>query len=192
MHFLLQFSNNDLNSVPLLICDLRKTLRFNDSKTNRTENDQIQRAVFDRIFTALIQSKKLFDIWLKTIQNATESDREPSFDFLVLLVMQSVNDEKRNAIENIVSMIVMINKNKSEMCLLIFLVYLDSQANQIATVYDRTSSSHYKQLFNRVARILQNVVGNVEQFLQGERTDCFAIFPFGIQVVVVNITFIVN
>lgn len=104
VHFLLQFSNNDLNSVPLLICDLRKSLRFNvDAKLNRSEQDLIQRSVFDRIFTALIQSKKLYDIWLKTIQNATETEREPALDVLVLLVMQSVNDKKRNLIENVVS-----------------------------------------------------------------------------------------
>lgn len=103
VYFLLQFSNNDLNSVPQLICDLRKSLRFNNPTTNRTEQDLTQRSVFDRIFTALIQSRKLYDIWLKTIQNATESEREPSLDVLVLLVMQSVNDEKRNFIENVVS-----------------------------------------------------------------------------------------
>lgn len=103
VHFLLQFSNNDLNSVPQLIGDLRKTLRFNNPNTNRTANDLIQRAIFDRIFTALIQSKKLYDIWLKSIQNASETEREPTVDVLVLLVMQSVNDEKRNFIENVVS-----------------------------------------------------------------------------------------
>lgn len=106
VHFLLQFSNNDLNSVPQLICDLRKSLRFNEnSKTNRTEHDLTQRAVFDRIFTALIKSKSLYTIWLKTIQNASETEREPAVDVLVLLLMQSVNDEKRNFIENIVSIL---------------------------------------------------------------------------------------
>lgn len=106
VHFLLQFSNDDLNLVPQLVGDLRKALCFtNMSNTNRSDLDAIQRAIFDRICTALIRSKKLFDIWLKTIQNSIDSEREPAVDMLVLLVMQSVNDERRNFIESVVSTI---------------------------------------------------------------------------------------
>lgn len=106
VHFLLQFSNDDLNLVPQLVSDLRKALCFtNMSNTNRSDLDAIQRAIFDRICTALIRSKKLFDIWLKTIQNSIDSEREPAVDMLVLLVMQSVNDERRNFIESVVSTI---------------------------------------------------------------------------------------
>lgn len=144
VHFLLQFSNNDLNSVPQLIGDLRKTLRFNNPNTNRTANDLIQRAIFDRIFTALIQSKKLYDIWLKSIQNASETEREPTVDVLVLLVMQSVNDEKRNFIENVVS----VSKwntfiTQREMVLIISYCFIVSQANQIASIHHRSSKRYY-------------------------------------------------
>lgn len=126
VQFLLQLNADEMDAMPQVVADLRDTLRWPAaSAANRVPVNASQRAVFDRIVSALIQSRKLFDTWLRVLHTtvdvtASDGDEEDggnnqtnavdvetemgtrSLDLLVLLAMQSINDEKRNYIENIV------------------------------------------------------------------------------------------
>ena len=84
-----------------LINDLRTSLKW-PTATNDQNVANSQKAVFDCIARSLTRSKKLFDIWLKSIAQQVDDPAKP-IDFIILLIMMSINDEKRNYIENIVS-----------------------------------------------------------------------------------------
>lgn len=75
--------------------------------SSQIENDQYQKEVFDYISRSLYSSKKHFDIWLKCIQ---KFETPKSIDFLIYLMMMTVNDERTKYLENIVTFFV-FNKN---------------------------------------------------------------------------------
>lgn len=126
VQFLLQLSADESDALPQVVADLRQSLRWPTTTTATAaaaaDVNSSQRSVFDSIVSALIKSRKLFDVWLRVVQTAAAStvpddedeveavvardaDAENatrSLDLLVMLAMQSINDEKRNYIENII------------------------------------------------------------------------------------------
>lgn len=68
--------------------------------TTRATIQKNQREVFGCISRTLIRSKQLFDVWLKHIQSNVE--RHKPIDWIILLMMMTINDEKSVTIENIV------------------------------------------------------------------------------------------
>lgn len=89
-----------------VVNDLRNCLQWNQSADcgapTVSDRDISQLAVFECIVRSLKSSQKLFENWLKVIKNVLTDDTKP-IDLLVLLIMMSINDERTNQIDNIVS-----------------------------------------------------------------------------------------
>lgn len=100
--FVLSFNYQDAEKISSLINQLRSSLRWPQTvvTTTRAVIQKNQREVFCHISQALIRSKQLFDAWLKRIQSETTTK---PIDFIVFLLMMTINDERSNYIENIVS-----------------------------------------------------------------------------------------
>lgn len=90
-----------MNKLPEIIDSLRSCLKWPEVlPTTRIGIQKNQREVFGCISRSLIRSKQLFDIWLKRIQS--NIDAYKPIDFIILLMMMTINDEKTQSIENIV------------------------------------------------------------------------------------------
>lgn len=97
----MKFNTDELNTLPDIIENLRSCLKWpQELPTTRNTIQKNQKEVFGYINRSLIRSKQLFDIWLKRIQSNIEEHKP--IDFIVLLMMMTINDEKSNYIENIV------------------------------------------------------------------------------------------
>lgn len=109
-----------VNHLPLLVKFLLKSVNFLGDETlkdligsvrdgivfkgRKGEKEQIikaQRDVYRTIKNSLISSKKFFDIWQKIIQTTISYDFKP-MDFIVLLFMMDIREEKCNYLENVV------------------------------------------------------------------------------------------
>lgn len=99
--FILKFNAEESNKLPEIIDSLRSCLKWPaELPTTRSAIQKNQREVFGCISRSLIRSKLLFDIWLKRIQS--NNDTHKPIDFILLLMMMTIKDEKTAAIENIV------------------------------------------------------------------------------------------
>lgn len=98
-----------MNRLREIIDNLRSCLKWPDElPTTRSSIYKNQREVFGCISRTLIRSKQLFDVWLKHIQSNTETHKP--IDVILLLMMMTINDEKSVAIENIVSLIFLVER----------------------------------------------------------------------------------
>lgn len=101
--FILRFNHQNTEKLADIIKDLRSCLKWpqSDIAMTRVVIQKNQKEVFGCISQSLIRSKQLFDVWLKRIQ--AESGPAKPIDFIILLMMMTINDERSNYIENIVS-----------------------------------------------------------------------------------------
>lgn len=100
--FILKFNTEDANRLREIIDSLRSCLKWPEElPTTRANIHKNQREVFGCVSRTLIRSKQLFEVWLKHIQANTDTHKP--IDFILLLMMMTINDEKSVAIENIVS-----------------------------------------------------------------------------------------
>lgn len=102
--FILRFNHQNTEKLADIIKDLRSCLKWPQSEepSSQVGIQQNQKEVFGCISQSLIRSKQLFDVWLKRIQ--AESGSAKPIDFIILLMMMTINDERSNYIENIVSL----------------------------------------------------------------------------------------
>lgn len=107
--FILRFNHQNTEKLADIIKDLRSCLKWPqcDVPMARIAMQKNQKEVFGCISQSLIRSKQLFDVWLKRIQ--AESGPAKPIDFIVLLIMMTINDERSNYIENIVSRLNSVN-----------------------------------------------------------------------------------
>lgn len=101
--FILRFNHQNTEKLADIIKDLRSCLKWpqSDVPMTRVAIQKNQKEVFGCISQSLIRSKQLFDVWLKRIQ--AEIGSAKPIDFIILLMMMTINDERSNYIENIVS-----------------------------------------------------------------------------------------
>lgn len=101
--FILRFNHKNTEKLGDIIKELRSCLKWpqSDVPMTRVATQKNQKEVFACISQSLIRSKQLFDVWLKRIQ--AESGPAKPIDLIILLMMMTINDERSNYIENIVS-----------------------------------------------------------------------------------------
>lgn len=61
-----------------------------------------QKEVFDSIVRSLSASKQIYDAWFKAIQGTSLHDQK-SVDWIILLIMMKVNEDKTYFVEQLVS-----------------------------------------------------------------------------------------
>ncbi|KAJ6632727.1 Fanconi anemia group D2 protein, partial [Pseudolycoriella hygida] len=86
---------------------LRDCLRWEKITVNEDEVIANQKEVFDSIVRSLSANKHIFDAWLKIIQSKEIDD----VDFIILLIMSKVNEDKSFYIEQLIR-----KKIKTEQC----------------------------------------------------------------------------
>lgn len=101
--FILRFNHQNTEKLADIIKDLRSCLKWPQTEVpmTRVVIQKNQTEVFACISQSLIRSKQLYEVWLKRIQ--AEVDLAKPIDFVILLMMMTINDERSNYIENIVS-----------------------------------------------------------------------------------------
>lgn len=107
--FILRFNHQNTEKLADIIKDLRSCLKWPQRDVSEMAIQQNQREVFGCISQSLIRSKQLFDVWLKRI--LAESGSAKPIDFIILLMMMTINDERSNYIENIVSQLTLNSFN---------------------------------------------------------------------------------
>ncbi|XP_055384821.1 Fanconi anemia group D2 protein homolog [Condylostylus longicornis] len=101
MKFLLKFLQDDEENLSELVSDIRTALDWHESNINEFEILKYQSEIFTYIKQGLIRSKKLCDIWQKSIQNLNEESTKP-VDIIIFLMLMSIRDEKGFYIENLI------------------------------------------------------------------------------------------
>lgn len=101
--FVLRFDHTDIEKLSAIIKELRICLKWPESEavTTKILIQKNQKEVFNCIHVSLIGSKQLFNVWLKRIQ--TDVAVAKGIDLIILFMMMTINDERSNYIENIVS-----------------------------------------------------------------------------------------
>lgn len=90
------------NSFLQIIDILRRCLKWNSADFPEAEVKRCKISVFDCLTKALRRSKVLFDCWFKAIVASQNVADQKSIDFLVLLVMLSVREDKFTGINSLI------------------------------------------------------------------------------------------
>lgn len=91
---------NEENALPDLIARIRSHLVW--GKASRKDLSESQKGVFSHIKISLMRSTKLSDLWMKSIKNSTLPEEHYPLDFVILVTMMEMNDDRSATIETLI------------------------------------------------------------------------------------------